>query len=186
MGPGFILAKDRKIVSKIVFPSYKWPDIRPFFERNRSTQGVFDPLTGSNQGHFDYSQTYTALERNHEPAALEFAAAIYRRTQVCMLDGINRLNLVAGRSGTPLNLPPQNHIQALFVDNARREKLKRATKDALGFYVLVDPTTPGQFRFCTSVELPDDPDIERSLTDRALKFFSKSQSIDSASERPPS
>ena len=182
MGPGFVPVRDRKIVSKVLFPAYEWAEMRPFFERNLTTQGFFDLVTGNNQGHFDYSQTYNAIQQNREPGALEFAAVLYRRSQVCMLDGMGRLNLVTGRPGTPLNRPPQNHIQALFVDDARREKLKRATKDAFGFYVLVDPTTPGQFRFCASVELPEVPDIERSLTDRALKFFSDSQSIDSASD----
>ncbi|MCC6264787.1 MAG: ATP-binding protein [Bryobacterales bacterium] len=182
MGPGFVPATERKIVSKIAFPPYTLSDLRPFLARNLNTQGVFDLLNVGSQWPFDYSQTYNALHNNPDPNTLELTAAVYRRTQVCMLDGVGRLNLVMGRPGTPLNKPPQNHIQALFVDDLRRGKLKRATKDAFNFYVLVDPTTPGQFRFCTSPELPEDPDIERSLTDQALAFFSNCQSIESASD----
>lgn len=184
MGPGFIPQKDRKIVSETLFQRYKWTEMRSFFERNiHNAQGVVNILTGTNQGPFDFSQTYDALEGGtDQPQASEMAEAFYRRSQVCMLDGLGRLSLVTFRNGTSLKQPAQNHIQALFMDDGRREKLKQAIEDAFDFYVLIDPTIPGQFRFCTSTKLPANPDLERSLTAPAIDFFSTCQSIELASD----
>ena len=109
-------------------------------------------------------------------------AAIYTRTKICMLDGIGRLNLATVRQAASLNGPPNSHLQALFVDDVRRNRIKQAVKDAFGFYVLIDPTTPGQFKFCLAEELPSHPDIERSLTKEALDYFSKTIPMEMASD----
>lgn len=102
------------------------------------------------------------------------------RERTCVLDGVGRRDLAARRPAGPLTERPRSHLQALYVDDERRGRLKRATKEAFGFYVLIDPTDLGHFQFCLANV--DRPDLERSLTPEALEFFARALPMDKASD----
>lgn len=183
MSPGTMPAAKRKIISRIAVPDYEWPEMRPFFGRQLAVSEIVVDLFAAHRGNLNFAGAYQALESGtHHPDQLDFARAIYKRSRVCMLDGLGRLNLVTQRNSTALNRPPQNHIQALLVDDSRRKKLQSATHEAFGFCVLIDPTTPGRLGFCTSPKFPLDPDIERKITDAALEFFETCTPIDDTSD----
>src|ERR1019366_5004451 len=66
------------------------------------------------------------MQSRSDPQLSAMLRALFYRTKFCLLDGIGRLNLTMARAVGPLTGPPQNHLQALFVDDARRTKLKQA------------------------------------------------------------
>jgi hypothetical protein len=122
------------------------------------------------------------ITRDNRVDLRDAVAAFCTVSKICMLDGVGRLNLAAQRQASPLNEAPTSHLQALFMDDSRRSRLQQATKEAFGSYVLIDPTTPGHFKFCLADELPRHPDLERSLTNEALEYFSKAISMEMASD----
>src|ERR1035441_8366968 len=144
----------------------------------------WDLLRGDNyQVPGDRVQLLLGLKQPHSEEHMTGSlSSMLRRERVCFLDGLGRLTLSGQRPAGPLNERPRSHLQSLFVDNERRSKLKQATKDALGFYVLINPTNLGQFQFCLADTLPAKPELERSLDEEALAFYAGTRRMEEASD----
>ena len=171
------------IISDVGLDAVTESELTSFVKGLKGNSG-WDLVSGLNYNvPFDWaSNPGIVMQARSDPHLSAMLRTTFHRTKVCLLDGMGRLNLTAGRPVGLLTASPQNHLQALFVDDLRRSKLKQATKEAFDFYVMIDPTQPGQFRFCTSESLPARPEIERSLSDEALAYFSRAKSIDAASD----
>ena len=181
--PNYIPNEKRMIIKDVRLDSVPEAALSSFVGAIKGNSG-WDLVSGANYNiPFDPATTADLVMRARSDAQVSgMLRTIFYRTKICLLDGMGRLSLTVGRPVGPLTGPPQNHLQALFVDDARRSKLKEATNEAFGFYVMIDPTQPGQFRFCTSESLPSRPEIERSLSAEALAYFSQAKSIDGASD----
>jgi ABC-type multidrug transport system ATPase subunit len=51
------------------------------------------------------------------------------------------------------------------------------TKEAFGTYLVIDPTGGGQLQIAMSSDLPETVDEERSLSEKAIRFFSNATPI---------
>jgi hypothetical protein len=178
----FIQPDKRVIVSSMAVESYS----RALMEDFVKTIGLpqrWDLLRGD-QYHVPIDRAQ-ALASLGQPQIDENMSGILnnmlRRERVCLLDGLGRLTLSGQRPAGPLNERPRSHLQSLFVDDARRSKLKQATKAALGFYVLINPTNLGFFQFCLAESLPA-PELERSLSNEALAFYAGTRTMEEASD----
>ncbi len=178
----FIQPKDRVIVSGLKAEAFDLPQLKAFagtvdgsqrwdLLRNEQYHVPIDPAQLESRFLQPYVDEYTT----------GLITSLLRRERVCMLDGLGRLTLAGKRAAGPLNERPRSHLQSLFVDDARRSRLQEATKAALGFYVLINPTDLGSFQFCLSETLPP-PQLERSLADEALAFYAGTRSMDFASD----
>jgi energy-coupling factor transporter ATP-binding protein EcfA2 len=179
----FIPPDKRAIVSSIKVEAYGRTQLEEYV--GTMSQGQrWDILRGDNY-HVpgDRAQLLLSLKQPHsEEQATGSLSSLLRRERVCFLDGLGRLTLSGQRQAGPLNERPRSHLQSLFVDDERRSKLKQATKDALGFYVLINPTNLGQFQFCLADKLPARPELERSLGEEALAFYAGTRGMEEASD----
>ena len=113
---------------------------------------------------------------------LEQARLMFVRSQVEILDGRQRLSLIESRPAGDFKNSPFNVLQALFRDDSRRRRLADMTKEAFGMYVVIDPTTGGQLHVAMSPELPASVDEERSLSEKAIRFFADATPISEMSD----
>jgi len=93
------------------------------------------------------------------------------------LDGRRRLNLVEPRAAGDLLGPAQNHLHALFQDDARRIRLREIVHGAFGRYLVVDPTHTGQLRLRLSSRPPVDNAEEQAWDGRARAFHAAATPI---------
>ena len=87
------------------------------------------------------------------------------------LDGRTRFDLVDPKQAGPLEQHPENHLWSLFVDDAKRERVREFTEDSFGKHFVVDPSGMNQFRARLSDTKPEGPAAERSLSAEALSFY---------------
>ena len=102
---------------------------------------------------------------------------MFLRSEIEILDGQRRLNLVDARPAGNLKGPAFNLLQALFRDDVRRRRLAELTKEAFGMYFVIDPTTGGQLQVAMSTHLPPSFDEERSLSEKGILFFTNATPI---------
>jgi hypothetical protein len=76
---------------------------------------------------------------------------VFVRTFTLRLDGRTRFDLVDPKATGPLEERPQNHLWALFVDDAAREKVRRFTEEAFQKHFVIDPTGMTQFRVALAI-----------------------------------
>jgi hypothetical protein len=98
------------------------------------------------------------------------------------LDGRRRLNLVEPRTSGDLLGPALNHLHALFVDDARRLRLREIVHSAFRRYLVIDPTNPHQLRIRLSPRPPADVAEEQSWDARARAFHADATLIDEFSD----
>ncbi|MDE0436453.1 MAG: AAA family ATPase [Bryobacterales bacterium] len=89
------------------------------------------------------------------------------------LDGRTRFDLVDPKETGPLEQYPQNHLWALFKDDANRQKVQDFTQAAFGKYFVVDPTGMRYFRARLSDRKPKSGAEEQALDARARTFHQK-------------
>jgi AAA domain, putative AbiEii toxin, Type IV TA system len=178
----FIQPDKRVIVSSINAENYSLDQLEDFVETIGLGQR-WDVLSGQRY-HIpgDRSQLLSGLKQHADQQTVGSLSSILRRERVCLLDGLGRLTLSGQRNAGPLSEQPRSHLQALFIDDARRSKLKQATKEAFGFYVLINPTNLGHFEFCLADTLPVKPELERSLSEEALAFYAGTRGMEEASD----
>jgi ABC-type cobalamin/Fe3+-siderophores transport system ATPase subunit len=99
-----------------------------------------------------------------------------------MLDGTSRIGHVAAQAAGDLQSPPENSLQVLFRDDARRHEMRRIIYDAFEAYFVVDPTNLGSLRIRLSNRAPTSDLEERGIHDEARLFHSKAQLIDLSSD----
>jgi ABC-type cobalamin/Fe3+-siderophores transport system ATPase subunit len=99
-----------------------------------------------------------------------------------ILDGRNRINLVAPQSAGDLQQAPQSSFQVLFRDDIKRHEVRRIVHEAFGTYFVIDPTGLGQLRIRLSDRTPNDDMEERGIHAEAVQFHSNAQLIDFGSD----
>ena len=111
------------------------------------------------------------LETEYANRNLQYLRQVFVRLFTLRLDGRTRFDLVDPKPTGPLEQPPENHLWSLFVDDSKREDVRRFTDDAFGKHFVVDPTGMTQYRTRLSDAQPLGPTAERSLDDDALTFY---------------
>jgi ABC-type cobalamin/Fe3+-siderophores transport system ATPase subunit len=106
----------------------------------------------------------------------------YLTYNTLMLDGRNRINLVAQQSAGDLQQPPTSSLQALFRDDASRAEVRRIVYDAFFRYFVIDPTHLGNFRIRLSSMAPQYPAQERGIDQEAVAFHANALPIEEASD----
>ena len=182
---GYIAPSERRIVRRLKVPEPGWDRIRSYFE-NVDSMGmsyVGSLLTaGPQAGHINMHQFLKGIEQENRPDLMAPARLMVLRSQVEILDGQRRLNLVDSRPMGNLKQAPTNILQALFRDDARRHRLADMTKEAFDMYLVIDPTGGGQLQMAMSAGLPRAIEEERSLSEKAIRFFSDATPIAETSD----
>jgi hypothetical protein len=99
-----------------------------------------------------------------------------------MLNGQNRINLVADQNGGDLQQPAGTSFQKLFRDDVLRSQYSEVVQKSLGSYPVLDPTALGQLRLRLSTSRPPSPEIERGLGKVSVAFHAAAQHIADASD----
>lgn len=98
------------------------------------------------------------------------------------LDGRTRLSLTDNQPAASLQDAPTNHLVALFKDDAKREKMRNLTKEALDRYFTIDPTGVPNFTIRLSHRLPRDNREEQGLDAASIRFHAEAQPISEFSD----
>jgi hypothetical protein len=106
----------------------------------------------------------------------------FLRTNTIKLDGANRISLVSEKPLGDLQQNPKNRLAELFSNDVAREELRKVVFDAIGQYLVVDPTKPGQVRLRLSKRPPTSEQEEKGLHAEAVSFHSKALEINEASD----
>ena len=154
---GHIPPDNRHVVRRLSVPKPEWARIRRHFE-NTDAMGMayIGSLLNMAQpaGHINTTQFLKQIDQAGRPDLIEQARLMVLRSEVEILDGQRRLNLVDPRPSGNLRQPPANLLQALFRDDERRRRLAEMTKEAFGVYLVIDPTGGGQLQIAMSPECP--------------------------------
>ena len=111
------------------------------------------------------------LEDAYVKLNLQRLRSMFVRLFTLRLDGRTRFDLVDPKPAGPLEQHPENHLWSLFVDDAKREKVREFTEDAFGKHFVVDPSGMNRFRARLSDRKPKGPAAQRSLSKHALAFY---------------
>ena len=117
------------------------------------------------------------LQTAHANQDLQRLRSMFVRLFTLRLDGRTRFDLVDPKPTGPLEQNPENHLWLLFVDDDKREKVRKFTDDAFGKHFVVDPTGMNQYRVRLSDTKPLGPSAERSLDNDALTFYKNAPMI---------
>lgn len=98
------------------------------------------------------------------------------------LDGRTRFGLSDPKPTGDLQSPAQNHLWALFQDDASRRQVSEMTAEAFALHFVVDPTGMQTFRIRMSSRPPKSKSEEQSLDKRARKFHRAAQDISELSD----
>lgn len=105
----------------------------------------------------------------------------YLRMYTRMLGGENRIGLVNEQGASDLLEPPTNFFQILFMDEEKRDEVRRIAHDAFGTYFVVDHSNLGKLRLRYSL-VEQRKGQERNLDEDAIQFFREAQDIAHASD----
>lgn len=95
------------------------------------------------------------------------------RGYVLRLDGRTRFALADPQPTGDLQGVPQNHLWALFADDAARDAVRRLTSDAFGLHFVIDPTGMTAFRVRMSSRPPESKSEEQGLDAKTRKFHAE-------------
>lgn len=98
------------------------------------------------------------------------------------LDGRTRLSLLDNSPTGNLNVPPQNHIAALFRDDDARRRIAVLTEQAFGEFLTIDAMPMTEFHVKMSPRAPLDVQEERGTDDRAIAFHREGHHISQYSD----
>lgn len=98
------------------------------------------------------------------------------------IDGGSRIQLINEQPAGDLQSHPQNSLQVLFRDNAKRQEVRRIIFDAFKKYFVIDPTKLGHFRIRLSEVAPTDDIQERGIHEDAVRFHNNALDITKASD----
>jgi len=94
------------------------------------------------------------------------------------LDGRTRFSLVNDQPTSDLlQMPPSNHLAALFLNDEARKKVQELTYEAFKLYFVIDPTPMTQFRIRMSEQSPNNSSREQALDKSSREFFSAARPI---------
>jgi len=98
------------------------------------------------------------------------------------LDGRTRFTLADPKPTGDLQQHPQNHLWALFKNDAARERVRTLTKEAFGLHFVIDPTGMQQFRIRMSPKAPASRSEEQGLDETSRTFHRNALPIDQLSD----
>lgn len=98
------------------------------------------------------------------------------------LDGRTRFALTEPRPAGDLQLAPQNHLAALFINDTARARVRGITNDAFGLHFVIDPTNLGNLRIRMSSRAPADSSEEQAFDQRARSFHAAATDIEELSD----
>ena len=98
------------------------------------------------------------------------------------LDGKTRLSLLDNAPAGSLHIPPQNHLAALFRNDAARARIAQLTSEVFGEFFTIDPTPMTEFHAKLSPRAPVDIQEERATDARAIAFHAASRHISAYSD----
>lgn len=111
-----------------------------------------------------------------------FEYANYLELFTLRLDGRSRLSLIEEQSAGDLQKSPENHLSKLFIDNEARIEVRRIVHDAIGKYLVIDPTNVGRLRFRLSDREPEDDSEEQGWDERSRNFHANADLISESSD----
>jgi predicted ATPase len=99
------------------------------------------------------------------------------------LDGRTRFNLMQPQPFQDMQVPPQHHLAALFMDDTLRQRVRDLVAKAFpGRYFVIDPTGMQQLRVAMNSRAPEDSAEERNWDERARVFHGDSEGIETLSD----
>lgn len=110
------------------------------------------------------------------------ACRFYLAYSTLTLSGSNRIHLVNQQAGGNLQQPAESSFQVLFRDDRKRKEVRRIVYEALGQYLVIDPTNLGQLNLRLSAIPPVDEREERGIHEEAVEFHSNATPIMQASD----
>lgn len=111
-----------------------------------------------------------------------FFCANFLRLTTVLLNGENRMQIGHPQGMGDLRIAEASFtLRKLFLDDKKRDELRRITYEAFGKYFVIDPTA-GSLRASLSSVLPKGPYEERGLHDEALAFHRQTKLISEASD----
>jgi len=98
------------------------------------------------------------------------------------LDGRTRFSLADPKPTGDLQQHPQNHLWALFRDDAARARVRKLTEEAFGLHFVIDPTGMRNFRIRMSTRAPKSKAEEQALDAGARAFHHAAEPIQELSD----
>lgn len=114
---------------------------------------------------------------NKENYNFKTYSSIVRKFNTIKLDGNTRLNLINEVSGG-IDLQesnPRDLLSKLFINDYLRGKIRGIIYDAIGKYLVVDPTKLGTLRVRFSNKPPASNEAERSLGAQSIDFYNDAE-----------
>lgn len=108
--------------------------------------------------------------------------ANYLSLYTLRLDGRSRLSLTDEQPAGDLQQSPSNHLFKLFKDNVARAEVRKIVNEAIGKYLVIDPTNMGNLRLRLSDREPEDDAEEQGWDERARSFHAAASLISEASD----
>jgi ABC-type cobalamin/Fe3+-siderophores transport system ATPase subunit len=106
----------------------------------------------------------------------------YLKSNVTILDGKSRINLINEQNAGDFQQSPQTSFQTLFRDDKKRKEVRRIIHDAFGVHFTIDPTKLGKLRLKLSPAEPKNNMEECGIHQEAIQFQSKALDINAASD----
>jgi ABC-type lipoprotein export system ATPase subunit len=120
----------------------------------------------------------TVIQSPNNPSLRAWLSASY----TVRLDGRTRFTLADSKPTGDLQQHPQNHLWALFKNDAARERVRGLTEDAFGLHFVIDPTGMHEFRIRMSLRAPLSKNEEQALDESARRFHSEAVPINELSD----
>lgn len=144
-----------------------------------------------NPGHILFGKAQHRHQLNRQQLVSFFSNVTAHRHHYCAyyvsfntirIDGGSRIQLINEQGAGDLQSHPQNSLQVLFRDNAKRQEVRRIIFDAFKKYFVIDPTKLGHFRIRLSETAPANDMQERGIHEDAVQFHNRALGITQASD----
>ena len=122
---------------------------------------------------------HSLMDPNNATAAF---CKYYLSYNTLFLNGPRRIDLVGEQEAGDLQQSPTTSFQVLFQDKEKREAARRIVHDALGLYLVVDPTNLGRLRLRLSRNKPVSPLQESGIHPEAVAFHGAATLIQDTSD----
>lgn len=106
----------------------------------------------------------------------------YLSYNTLMLDGVSRISLINDQEGGDLQQDPLTSFQVLLNDKEKRTEIRRIVHEAVGMYLVVDPTHLGRLRLRLSSKEPAFELEEIGIHKEARQFHNAAQLIGETSD----
>ena len=113
---------------------------------------------------------------------LPYLRAVLGALYTVRLDGRTRFSLADPKPTGDLQLHPQNHLWALFVDDDARVGVRNLTNEAFSLNFVIDPTGMNSFRIRMSTRPPSTKAEEQALDKTARDFHHQAVAINDLSD----